>query len=244
MRCFQHFDREALGSCVGCGKGVCLDCLNKVQGKIYCGSCESASSAAPGSSTLSSSLSSLSLNGINRISLRQTMSSPAFAATTVYTDKNRFFAALLAFIVGTFGVHKFYLNQPGWGFLYLLFCWTGIPSFAGFLEGVLYLVRSDEDFVRRYGQPMLAAPAQAPTLMTTQVQKLPSTPKEHEKFLLQYAQRHRGQISMAHLMTEFELRLDKVEDALASLSAKGIVVSEIDDTGHVRYFVPEFRRDE
>lgn len=231
MRCFQHFEREALGSCVGCGKGVCLDCLNKVDGRIYCSGCE-----APGTGGLS-----LQFNGVTRLSLRSSnVAVNPSRSTTIYSNKNRFFAALLAFCAGTFGVHKFYLGETGWGFLYLLFCWTGLPSFAGFVEGVLYLLRSDEDFVRRYGQPLLASQSGLP-LMASRVKSLPATPKEYEKFLLQFAQRHEGQISMAHLLTETELKPDKVEDALARLSAKGVVVSDIDDNGFVRYYVPEFR---
>lgn len=229
MRCFQHFEREALGSCVNCGKGVCLDCLNKVQGKIYCSGCDSASGSVHQGTSLQ-----MSFAGGARLS------SQPYASATIYSNKNRFLAALLAFFVGTFGVHKFYLNQAGWGFLYLAFCWTGIPSLASCVEGILYLVRSDADFVQRYGQVMLPSFNAAPQLMQA-APSLPSTAKEYEKFLLQYAQQHQGQISLAHLMTEYELRLDKVEDALARLSAKGVVVSNMDDSGHIRYFVPEFR---
>ncbi|MEA1568161.1 NINE protein, partial [Salmonella enterica] len=39
-------------------------------------------------------------------------------------EKSRIAAALLAFFLGGFGVHKFYLGKIGQGFLYLIFCWT------------------------------------------------------------------------------------------------------------------------
>ncbi|HEY9841023.1 MAG: NINE protein [Candidatus Sericytochromatia bacterium] len=230
MRCFQHFDREALGSCVNCGKGVCLDCLNKEQGRIYCGDCQPAGSG--GLSIRVSSGHSLSFG--NMVASRP-------SSAMVVSNKNRYFAALLAFCAGTFGVHKFYLGQPGWGFLYLLFFWSGLPSLVGFIEGVLYLARSEEDFTRRFGQTLLTNQSQQ-VLLSSTVSGLPSTPKQYERFLLQFAQRHGGQISMAHLMAEVELRQDKVEDALARLSAKGVVTSEMDDSGFVRYYVPEFRR--
>lgn len=66
-------------------------------------------------------------------------------------EKNRIVAALLAFFLGSFGIHKFYLGQIGWGIVYLLFCWTFIPGLVAFIEGIIYLCTSDEDFARKYG---------------------------------------------------------------------------------------------
>jgi TM2 domain-containing membrane protein YozV len=65
--------------------------------------------------------------------------------------KSKVAAGVLAILVGVFGVHKFYLGKPIQGLLYLLFCWTGIPAIAGFIEGILYLVSSDEAFAEKYG---------------------------------------------------------------------------------------------
>ena len=66
------------------------------------------------------------------------------------SSKNKVAAALLAIFLGGFGAHKFYLGKVGTGLLYLLFCWTSIPSIIGFIEGVLYLLMSDEDFAVKY----------------------------------------------------------------------------------------------
>ncbi|MBF7688675.1 TM2 domain-containing protein [Acinetobacter rathckeae] len=74
--------------------------------------------------------------------------------TIVYQQigtKNRIVAALLAFFLGGFGAHKFYLGQIGWGFVYLLFCWTFIPAFVAFIEFIIYLCTSDEKFAAKYG---------------------------------------------------------------------------------------------
>ena len=65
--------------------------------------------------------------------------------------KNKFVAFLLAFFLGGFGAHKFYLGKPMWGIVYLVFCWTYVPSIIAFIEGVLYLCSSDEDFQTKYG---------------------------------------------------------------------------------------------
>jgi TM2 domain-containing membrane protein YozV len=60
-------------------------------------------------------------------------------------------AAIFAIIFGSFGVHRFYLGQTGWGILYVLFCWTLIPAVAGLIEGILYLTMSEEEFEAKYG---------------------------------------------------------------------------------------------
>jgi len=39
MNCFIHPDREAAGTCVGCGKFICAECAKTVQEKNYCPQC-------------------------------------------------------------------------------------------------------------------------------------------------------------------------------------------------------------
>jgi TM2 domain-containing membrane protein YozV len=76
----------------------------------------------------------------------------ATAAQPVETGtKSRVVAIVLALFLGGLGVHKFYLGQPGWGLLYLLFCWTFIPAIIAFIEAILLLLTSDRDFHRKYG---------------------------------------------------------------------------------------------
>lgn len=41
---------------------------------------------------------------------------------------------LLAFFLGCFGIHHFYLNRVGLGILYCCFCWTGVPAVLGVIE--------------------------------------------------------------------------------------------------------------
>lgn len=64
--------------------------------------------------------------------------------------KNKIVAGLLGLFIGSLGIHKFYLGQSGMGILYILFCWTGIPGLIGFIEGIIYMCTSDEDFDRKY----------------------------------------------------------------------------------------------
>lgn len=41
------------------------------------------------------------------------------------------------------------------GLLYLLFCWTFIPGFVGFVQGILYLTMSDHAFDMRYSARLM-----------------------------------------------------------------------------------------
>lgn len=78
--------------------------------------------------------------------------SPFISLNTVAPNgKSKLAAVLFAFFLGSFGFHKFYLGKIGMGVLYLLLCWTFIPGVLGIIEGILLLIMSDEDFVRKYG---------------------------------------------------------------------------------------------
>lgn len=74
--------------------------------------------------------------------------------------KSKLTAALLAFFLGSFGVHKFYLGQGGQGFLYLIFCWSGIPSLISLVEFVMLLMMSEDEFNRRFNGAAYALAAQ------------------------------------------------------------------------------------
>lgn len=81
--------------------------------------------------------------------------------------KNKLAAAVLAFFLGGFGAHKFYLGRPGMGLLYLFFCWTGIPSFVAVIEAILLLVSSEEQFHIKYNAQYLLAANLNPALTPT-----------------------------------------------------------------------------
>ncbi|MEQ5818102.1 TM2 domain-containing protein [Halomonas sp. SCS19] len=65
-------------------------------------------------------------------------------------EKSRVATAILAFFLGGFGAHKFYLGKIGQGIIYLIFCWTLIPAIIAFIEFIIYLCESDERFETRY----------------------------------------------------------------------------------------------
>jgi TM2 domain-containing membrane protein YozV len=71
-------------------------------------------------------------------------------ALAPYRQRDKVVAGLLGIFLGSIGIHKFYLGQPGWGIIYLLFCWTGIPFLVGLIEGIVYLVQSEQEFDYQY----------------------------------------------------------------------------------------------
>lgn len=71
-------------------------------------------------------------------------------------DRNKIVAALLAFFLGIFGVHRFYLGRIGSGIAMLVLTCTffgmiitGVWAFVDFLR---YLIMSDAEFAARYQQ--------------------------------------------------------------------------------------------
>jgi TM2 domain-containing membrane protein YozV len=70
-------------------------------------------------------------------------------------NRERILAAVLAFVLGGWGVHRFYLGKHVSGVFYLLFCWTFIPSLLGFIEGVSLLLMSEQEFQFRYNTRLL-----------------------------------------------------------------------------------------
>ena len=67
-------------------------------------------------------------------------------------------AGILAILLGSLGVHKFILGYTTEGVIMLLVSVLScgilavVPSVIGIVEGIMYLTKSDEEFVRSYIQ--------------------------------------------------------------------------------------------
>ncbi len=68
--------------------------------------------------------------------------------------RNKIVAGLFGIFLGGFGIHKFYLGKIVQGIFYILFSWTLIPSFIGFIEGIVYLAMSEASFNQKYNPEM------------------------------------------------------------------------------------------
>jgi TM2 domain-containing membrane protein YozV len=74
---------------------------------------------------------------------------------------NKLAAGICGILLGAFGVHKFILGYTNEGVIMLVtslvgFALCGIPtaviSIIGLVEGIIYLTKSDEEFVTTYVQ--------------------------------------------------------------------------------------------
>jgi TM2 domain-containing membrane protein YozV len=50
------------------------------------------------------------------------------------TQRDEILGVVLALVLGSFGAHHFYLRRNGWGTVYLVLFWTGIPAILGIIE--------------------------------------------------------------------------------------------------------------
>ncbi|MBX2816977.1 MAG: NINE protein [Saprospiraceae bacterium] len=64
--------------------------------------------------------------------------------------KNKNTSAILAFLLGVFGIHRFYLGQVGLGILYVLLSMTTISVILGILDGIIFLTMDDDVFDAKY----------------------------------------------------------------------------------------------
>ncbi len=134
--CGKPVDEKAVG-CPGCGAAP-------MTGEKFCHNC--------GSATEPIQVMCVKCG----VDLRK---KPAAAAGS---QKNKVTAGILGIILGSLGIHKFYLGYSKEGIIMLLVTvLLAIPTIGlgpaamgliGFIEGILYLTKTDEDFAQTYIQ--------------------------------------------------------------------------------------------
>jgi TM2 domain-containing membrane protein YozV len=84
--------------------------------------------------------------------------------TAASAEKSRVTAGVLGILLGSLGVHKFYLGYNGPGVVMLLITLIGIPltvvliggfmigamTIIGLIEGIIYLTKTDAEFANTY----------------------------------------------------------------------------------------------
>lgn len=84
---------------------------------------------------------------------------PAVSASTTSVENTRIIAAVLAFFLGGLGIHKFYLKKNTAGIIMLAvslggFILLAIPTLIigiiAFIEAIIYIIKSNEDFEAQY----------------------------------------------------------------------------------------------
>jgi len=61
-------------------------------------------------------------------------------------------AGIFGILLGGLAIHKFYLGYTKEGIIQIVItlCTCGMGGLIGFIEGIIYLTKSDEDFVKTY----------------------------------------------------------------------------------------------
>ena len=67
-------------------------------------------------------------------------------------ENKKIVAGIFALLLGSLGIHKFYLGYTQEGVIQIVISLVtcGIGGIIPFIEGILYLVKSDEEFYQTY----------------------------------------------------------------------------------------------
>jgi TM2 domain-containing membrane protein YozV len=78
----------------------------------------------------------------------------AYSNPSLYqpAQSKRILAGVMGILFGGWGIHKFVLGMPLAGFLQILItiATCGLGGLIGFIEGIIYLTKSDEQFYQQY----------------------------------------------------------------------------------------------
>ena len=67
-------------------------------------------------------------------------------------ESKRVLCGVMGLLLGSLGIHRFVLGETAGGILRIVITIVtcGVGSLIGFIEGIIYLTKSDADFVRIY----------------------------------------------------------------------------------------------
>ncbi len=151
--------------------------------------------------------------------------------------KDLLVAYLLWFFLGTFGAHRFYLEKPGTGILYLFtFGLFGI----GWLVDFFTLPRQVRDanilLTHKYYRPELPIAKQP-----DKPKKL--TDKDKDKIVLLTAKKYNGRITPMEIAADTDFSIDEAEAILKKFADKGYADVKVSNTGTIFYEFSGFLSD-
>lgn len=81
------------------------------------------------------------------------------SAPALDNDRNKYIAALIAFLLPPLGIHRFYLGRTGSAIAMIILSCTFFGLIVtvpwGYIDMIRYLVMSDEEFAERYARKRL-----------------------------------------------------------------------------------------
>ena len=69
-----------------------------------------------------------------------------------FQENKKIASGILAILIGSLGIHKFYLGYTTEGIIQLILSIVtcGLAGIIPFIEGIIYLTKSDEEFYQTY----------------------------------------------------------------------------------------------
>jgi TM2 domain-containing membrane protein YozV len=67
-------------------------------------------------------------------------------------ESKRIVCGILGILIGGLGIHRFVLGDTKGGILRIVisFVTCGLGSIIGLIEGIIYLIKTDEEFIKTY----------------------------------------------------------------------------------------------
>lgn len=87
---------------------------------------------------------------VNRIEEKSNVTNNYYINSYNKRPVNKVAYVLLAFFLGGIGAHKFYSGKIGAGIAYLIFSWTFIPSIIAFVEFIIALTKTSDEYGNIY----------------------------------------------------------------------------------------------
>ena len=135
--------------------------------------------------------------------------------------RNKIVAAFLAWFFGNWGLHRFYMGK--WdGILYLIFSMTYIPLIISIIQGIQYMIITDEAFQKKCNYN--SAIAKMMNVKTQSIAKVRTTQNVQRTQYVNTEDSHRADNGHAHILVTQENKklaneINKAQDRLERMKS-------------------------